>query len=422
MIIKEINEFEFDKFAKEHKLKNFYQTKEYGSLMKHSDFSIMYIGAYNNDIMVAGSLIMYKNILSNIKYGYAPRGFLIDYYNVSLLQEFTKKVKDFFFKKGFAFIKINPEITYSKIDFDTKSKTINTTNKELIQTLKSLGYDKLRDNLYFESLLPKYTPIIYLPNYNFSNLDNSLLETIQNYELDGLKLINGTKEDLNIFYKFIDKTDNKTLTYYKFFYDTFSKSDMVDLILCKIDYQIYVKYLQKQYVNEQEKNEKVNTEFNRNPNNEDLYNTKTKSDQILAKISSEIAMSNENMKADFDDNNNNNEIVGAAFIVRNKGRVTIIATAENTNFKSIDIKTFLYFKLIEAYKKAGYNYIDLNGITADFSDTNPYRELNKFKLKFKPDVYEYIGELDLIVNKPLHQLLWSTNKIQKEFYRPAIKK
>ena len=47
---------------------------------------------------------------------------------------------------------------------------------------------------------------------------------------------------------------------------------------------------------------------------------------------------------------------------------------------------------------------------------------NKFKLKYKPQVYEYIGELDLIVNKPFHQLLWSTNKIQKEFYKPALKK
>ena len=61
--------------------------------------------------------------------------------------------------------------------------------------------------------------------------------------------------------------------------------------------------------------------------------------------------------------------------------------------------------------------MDLNGITGDFTNKNPYRELNRFKLKFKPTVYEYIGEFDLIVNKPIHQILWSTNKIQKEFYR-----
>ena len=83
---------------------------------------------------------------------------------------------------------------------------------------------------------------------------------------------------------------------------------------------------------------------------------------------------------------------------------------------------YIFYKIIEEYKKAGYLYLDLYGITADFTDSNPYKALNDFKLKFKPTVYEYIGEFDLIVNKPFHQLLWSTNQIQKEFYKPAIKR
>ena len=61
MIIKEIDEITFDNFANKHTLKNFYQTKEYGRLMKNSDFSVMYVGAYSSDVLVAGSLILYKN-------------------------------------------------------------------------------------------------------------------------------------------------------------------------------------------------------------------------------------------------------------------------------------------------------------------------------------------------------------------------
>ena len=170
MNIREISGEEFNNFAKKHMLKNFYQTKEYGDLMSHSDFSVMYIGGFQNNIILCASLIMYKNIGPNMKYGYAPRGFLIDYYNIELLEKFTRKIKEYFFKKGFAFIKINPEITYSKIDFENKSKSINPNSKELINKLKELGYDKLKDNLYFESLLPKYTPVIYLQEYNFDNL------------------------------------------------------------------------------------------------------------------------------------------------------------------------------------------------------------------------------------------------------------
>ena len=38
MKIKEIDGDTFNEFARKHVLKNFYQTREYGELMKHSDF------------------------------------------------------------------------------------------------------------------------------------------------------------------------------------------------------------------------------------------------------------------------------------------------------------------------------------------------------------------------------------------------
>ena len=417
MIIKEIDEYIFDEFAKKHILKNFYQSKEYARLMKKSDYSVMFIGGYQGDMIVGASLILYKSIGLNMKYGYAPRGFLIDYYNESLLETFTKKVKDFFLLKGFAFIKINPEITYATLDFNEKSKTINTKNKDLIAKMKMIGYDKLKDNLYFESLLPKYTPVIYLPSYDINMLDEAFVENMRNLELGGVKLINGNENDVEVFYNFIDEKESKTLAYYKYFYKTFIENNMVDVILCEIDFSTYVKFLQKEYVNEQEKNEKINAEFRENPNNMDLYNRKTKSDQTLDRISSSIKFANDRMEE-----NTMREIIGAAFTVKHEGRVTIINTGYDKNFNSIDTKAFIYFKLIEEYKKAGYSFIDLHGITADFSDTNPYKKLNDFKLRFKPNVFEYVGELDLIVNKPFHQLLWSTNQIQKEFYKPAIRK
>ena len=221
MIIKEIDEYIFDEFAKKHILKNFYQSKEYARLMKKSDYSVMFIGGYQGDMIVGASLILYKSIGLNMKYGYAPRGFLIDYYNESLLETFTKKVKDFFLLKGFAFIKINPEITYATLDFNEKSKTINTKNKDLIAKMKMIGYDKLKDNLYFESLLPKYTPVIYLPSYDINMLDETFVENMRNLELGGVKLINGNENDVEVFYNFIDEKESKTLAYYKYFYKTF---------------------------------------------------------------------------------------------------------------------------------------------------------------------------------------------------------
>lgn len=417
MDIKEIKPEVFSEYAKNHILKNFFQTKEYGDLMKHSDFSVMYVGAYHKGLIVGASLILYKSIGPNMKYGYAPRGFLVDFYDDALLKMFTKKIKEYFLLKGFAFIKINPEVTYSIINFDDKSKLVNSKSKDLVSKLKELGYDKLRDNLYFESLLPKYTPVIYLPTYNFNSLDKDLVNSMNEAILSGVSLSSGNEKDIEKFYSFVDDKESRTSTYYKFFYKEFKKSDMVDLLFVNLNYETYVKYLQKQYIFEQEKNDKINKQFQVAPGDAKLYQEKLKSDEVMNKISSDIALANKRMHE-----NNTKEVLGTAFVVKYEGRVTIIITGYNKDFQGIDIKTFIFYKIIEEYKKAGYLYLDLYGITADFTDSNPYKELNDFKLKFKPTVYEYIGEFDLIVNKPFHQLLWSTNQIQKEFYKPAIKR
>ena len=338
MIIKEITSEEFNKFANKHILKNFFQTKEYGDLMKHSDFNVQYIGAYKKETLLAASLILYKSIGTAMKYGYAPRGFLIDYYDKELLSEFTKKVKDYFFKRGYAFIKINPEITYSILNFEEKSKTINSRNKELVDTLKELGYDKLKDNLYFESLLPKYAPVINLQKYDFNLLDKNMLETLKSNELSGINLISGNENDLELFYSYIDDKESKTFTYYKYLYDIFKKSNMVDLLLIELNYDIYVKYLQKQYAYEEERNDKINIEFNNNPNNMDIYNQKMKSDQIMSKIKTDIALANTRMKE-----NTMKEILGGAFIVKHQGRITIMITGNSNSFTSVDIKSFMFY-------------------------------------------------------------------------------
>lgn len=416
MLIEQIEKNVFDEFAKNHVLRNFYQTSAYGELMSRNGYTVLYIGGFTNSKLVAASLILCKSIGPNIKYGYAPRGFLINYYDTSLLKEFSKKIKDYFFIKGFAFIKINPEITYNIVEYDTKTKIVNTKNKEIIKTLKELGYDKLKDNLYFESMLPKYNPIIYLPKYDLNAIENNISKEIVSYEKKGINLTIVDKNDIDLAYEFIkEKTSNK-VKYYSDLYEIFSKNNMIDLLLVKLNYAEYTKFMQKEYNEKLEINEQINMEFNENPNNLELYNKKMESDKIINDISKNITIINNRMKED-----TNSEILGSAFVIKYENRINILISGQKNDFNNIDVKTFIFYKIIEKYKKENYLYLDMNGITGDMTDTNPYKDVNDFKLKFNPTTFEYIGEFDLIINKPLHQLLWSTGKIQKEFYKPKRK-
>ena len=110
MTIKEINVNEFDNFANKHVLGSFYQTSNYGKLKEKEGYKVSYIGAYDNSNLVGAFLLLSKSISLNVRYGYSPRGFLVDYFNKEIFKDFTDSIKKYFHKKGYAFIKIDPII------------------------------------------------------------------------------------------------------------------------------------------------------------------------------------------------------------------------------------------------------------------------------------------------------------------------
>ena len=74
----------------------------------------------------------------------------------------------------------------------------------------------------------------------------------------------------------------------------------------------------------------------------------------------------------------------------------------------------MHYKLIEYYRN-NFDYLDLNGITGDFDESNPYLGLNEFKFCFKPKAFEYIGEFDFIVNEGIYKGLEKSGLLAKEF-------
>ncbi len=416
MQIKEINEIEFDNFASSHVLKNYYQTSYYGNLMKKFGYTPIYIGVFDNDSIVGAALILSKYIAINIKYGYSPRGFLIDYQNTYYLEEFTKLVKKYFFKKGFAFIKINPEITLAEVISETNSKNINNNSVKIINELERLNYKKLKNNIYFESLLPKYNPIINLKRFDINNLNKNIKQKIHNKDKKGISLIKGDEYNLNEFYEFVKNKKDNSIEYYKNYYKIFNEAKMADLWLLQIDYHEYLKLTQEEYTNLLEKNERINKEFIENTKNKQLLRAKMESDRKLTSLNQEITDINTYIQ-----NGVNKQIIASALTIKFKNRVNIVISGFDKNIK-LNPNHILYIKLIEHYKNENYSYLDLNGITGDFTPSNPYRGLNEFKLNFNPNIYEYIGEFDLIINQTLYSLLWTTKILHNEFDRKDIKK
>ncbi len=416
MEAKEITKELFDSFSKNHPLGNFYQTSEYGTFMSKYDYKDIYIGVYDDKNLVAASLILSKTISLNVKYGYAPRGFLMDYFNEYNLKEITLAIKKYFKTKGYAFIKVNPIITLSEVNPVDGSKNYSERAIRLMDTLETLGYIKLKDNIYFESVLPKYNPIVNLKSFDLDSLDNKLKNKINRVSSKGLVLIKGDIYNANSLYELVKRKDDVSDEYYKTLYKSFASNDMIDLFLLDVDYHKYLLCLQEDYNTESEINEKINKIFQMDPSNKSIYNEKMVSDQKLNEINEELVKANAKIQ-----NGVLKETVAGALVIKYNNIAYLYTSGFDKTYNRMFPNHYLHYCLLKYYKDKGFAYADLNGITGDFTKENPYRGLNEFKLSYNPRVYEYIGEFDLVISDTKYKLLWSTKALHKEFEKRGLK-
>lgn len=405
--IKELTIKEFDEFVKKNPLASHYQTSSYGLLMSEYGYDYELIGLideYNN--IHAASLILTKKISWKTKYGYAPKGFILDYFNQSVLKEFTEKIKEYYKEKNLVFIKINPEIAISELDLKSYSKTYNW-NTNIKDYLEDLGYLKLKDNIYFESILPRFNGIINLKESSLETFQKNTRNKIKRSLDKGLEIETAERSGLDIIYQFIKRKRKKDEYYYKNYYNIFHKNNMIDLFLVSINTQTFLYNTKEKYEQELEQNQELNQNLIKNNTTKNI-NLKMNSDRKLLSYKNDILEATEK-------NSLHDKIyIAGAIVMKYQNRVQIIMSGYDKKYKHYNPNYFLHYKIIEYYKN-NYSYLDLNGMTGDFTKENPYYGLNKFKLGFKPHLYEFIGEYDLIINEKKYKKLLTNGTLAKIF-------
>lgn len=404
MNIKEMSIAEFKEFVSSHFIGNFHESINYAMIKAEEGYDYEFI-SYGGDEIVGAALILYKKI-GGYYYGYSPRGFLIDYSNTFLLEDFTKKIKTFYEKKNFVFIKINPEIAVAKLNKKTMNFEYNE-NYRIVDNLIRCGYKKLKDNMNFESLLPRVNAIINLDEFDVNKLNKNTRNKIKKGLRKGLVLEKCDHNKLNIFYEFIKNKIKKDEYYYNDFYNVFSKTADVDLLLVRVDYKTFLINSTNAYNNEARINNYLNNKLLSN-NNSNVINSKMNSDKTLLSYKNDIAEASKYL------NTNTETYLAGALVIKYQNRVIIEISGFDKSMGRYSPNYFLYYALIKYYSK-NYKYIDLNGITGDLSKDGYYYGLNRFKMGFNPDVYEYIGEFDLVINEKLYDKLLKSGALAKEF-------
>lgn len=404
MQIRELTNEQFKQFSSVYPMSSIYQTIEYALVMSHQNYQSLLLG-YIDDAnnLIAASLVLIER-LNGFKYAYAPRGFLIDYQNEELVKNFTIALKQYLGKKDVIAIKISPMIPRNIYDEKTKMTYQNNQYDRIYEILSKYGYFHMGYNLYFEAHKPRFEAVIDMnkPYFQiFQHFKKQVRTKIRSAAKKGVQIYKGNESNLEYLYLQAKDKYPRDLKYYQDCFEYMEKKKMVEFFYAKVNTEQYLKTVKKQYEYYEAKVWQINQLIQKADAKKKsrLLNKKMKLDLEFASCQKNL-VSATNLLAEFPDG-----IITASIMVSlHKDEVRILADGYDTRFKSFHSKNFLIWQLIERYSKLGYKKFNLGGMAAMNIKDNPYQGLNQFKLSFNPQVYEYIGDLELITNRMLYRL------------------
>lgn len=396
MYIKQLKNNEFSEFTKTYPLKSIYQTKEYALIMNQQGFDSLFLGMFDNKKIVAASLILIRKE-NGFKYAYAPRGFLINYNDLELLNNFTNEIKKYLGSKGVIAIKLNPLVIKNVLDFNNQNMIPNKEYNKIYGYLKQLGYYHFGYNNFFEALKPRFDSVLRIDkpvNVLFKNVKKSFKTKIRSAINCGIKIYKGNIDDLDYLYNQAKNKYPRNLDYFKDCFNYFSKDNLIDYYYTKLDTVIYLKHTQEQFIKYEQESQKLNEKIMNKTNNKKLIDKKINIDKYLEKYRKQLIEATELLKE-----NPNGIVTSTILIVKNQDEVTILLDAHDPKYQRFNSKHLLIWQLIQKYSKEGFKTFNLGGISNALVDTKYFTGLNEFKLSFGSVAYEYLGDLELITNK-----------------------
>lgn len=404
MKIVTLSEQEFDNYSSSHLYTSYYQTSSYGTLMNDHGLKPIYLGFYEGSSLVGASLILYKPSFVGFKYGYAPRGLLIDYSNYNQVIDIIKELKNYLFKERFILLKIDPYILVQKKDRNGNILEKNSHLEPIIESLQSAGLYHCGFNRGMESVKPRihaYLDLTQKEEEHFRHFTKQVRNKIRKAIKLGVEIYKDN-ESIEQVYPFIAEKGNYSLKYYQDFKKCFS--DKLEVYIAKLNTEKYVEGSRLLYEKEQEYNEYLNNIISRDgykgKDMKDILSRKMESDKLLVIYKEYLVDSIALLR-----NHPEGIVIAGAVLLKDNDVLRLIIDGYDKKYGKFSSSYLLKWEIIKNYCNSEFKYLDMNAIVdIPEKEKNPYKGLTEMKLGFHTIAYEYIGEFNLIVNNPIYAL------------------
>ena len=403
---------DFEEFALSHEQISFHQSKEWAELKKTNGWESYYVGVLDKKKIVAASLLLAKTTPINKKIFYAPRGFLIDYENKDLLSFFTKEVKKYVKAKQGFFIKIDPYVLYQERDVNGNIVENGFRHDNIIASLKNLGYKHYGFEVGYQQLQPRF--IFWLPVKGktkeevWNNFSKDTKRHINKTKKELLVLEEVTKENIDDFCGIMEHTSkrrgfiDRPKNYYLNMLNAFK--DHIKILSCVLytDQAINVwKKEAKRLNNDKIEKEKIVSESGSKKSKDNLKQVEKELAEVEKIILELTAL----------EKKYGTRIVMASSMFLMYGKeILYLFSGSYEEFMKYNAQYLIQWEMIQYAIDNNYDRYNFYGIEGIFDKENGVYE---FKKGFNGEVVEFIGEFDLIINKPTYLLYNIAFKVYK---------
>ncbi len=404
MKIIKIDEKRFDDFVMNCPYKSYYQSSFYGRVMNNLGLKDEYYGFDDGGRLIGVTLVLVKPIFMNFKYGYCPRGIIMDYTQTRDINLITKELKSALMKEYFLMIKMDPLVVTSIRDKKGNIKSQNTSLPTLMKVMESASYNHCGFNLMFEAVKPRFEAELNIDvpaTTMFKNLSKQTRNKLRKATKYGLTVYKDNNYEFDKYFHLI-KDRGFNLNYYKELKTNFG--DNLEIYYAKLNTKVYVENSKRLYEKETEINDYLTNVIQsrgyKGKKINSILSKKMESDKLLSAYKSYMVVATDLLRQ-FPEG----LIVGVTVALKFADKIYLISEGHDHKYNNLCATYLTKWKIIEKYAQTEIKIFNMGGISGKFDpEQNKYKGLNEMKFGYGCQAVEYVGEFNLIINNPMYSI------------------
>ena len=392
-----LNETTFNEFTYNHTVGTFFQSSNWAKVKL--EWTPIYTGVYDNDKLIATSMVLKRKIVLNYSLLYVPRGPIMDFDNKVVLAFYLDNLKQLAKANQAISITIDPYIINDQFDMNEVMKDLSKHQKLDNQIIKQFTNKQFMHKGFVsdlrDSYQPRFTPVIelkgqvdYTASRAYKNgakaLNSSVV--IERNPSDAVErlasLVSLTEEHKDI--------SLRGAEYFKRISDAYAEDCLITIANLNVEAEIAALSERIERLNETIENSKIKESRKR---------------EYLSQIDraiKEIDFLNDKAAGQKDVD------IAALLVLKNGSKSELLYSGMNRDFFKYFGSNVNYYDAINWSKDNELDLISFGGCSGTFD-----HGIDRFKATFNPQVVEYVGEFTYTNKKFIDKLFTLALKIRR---------